>query len=69
MQVDLVVPFAHAFGAQPELDGSQRPLEAGVGMGGFFFCGRQRFRAGRHADGPAQLFQGQLLIKAAGGGD
>ena len=69
MQVGGVVPLAHPFAANAQQDGIQRAVERGVGAGSSLFLGREGRRRWRHHHALAQLFQGQLLVKALGAGN
>ena len=64
VQVGGVVPFAHAFAAQADADGIQRPRQAGVGVGAGDFLGGGRLRLGRRQHGLPQVFSGQLFVEA-----
>ena len=69
VQVGAVVPLAHTVGAQAHVDGVQRPIQAGVEAGCFFFFQSQRRGFGWCGYALAQLFLCKLFVKTARAGN
>ena len=69
MQVGAVVPLAHAFLAQPDLQCIQRAGQARIGACCVFFCLGGRLRAWRRADAQTGFLECQLFIEAVDAGN